>query len=562
MSGYEYFLKNYKSNKGDVLAYSTILSIFLYYVYNLQFDVYYLVNLTPDDALFYPRIAQNYLLGYGVSFDRLTPTTGFHMGWYVLLTAFLKSVSLFNSEMLYNPNLIFKYSLLLDLILLTLINILLYFLFDRCFKLSKPISIIGVIFIGIESFRYGLLMETRLLLLSLLCLFLYINVHWNNSKNIAPSGRPKWISSLLGAHCLLGIFVGFFITIVRIDFAILIIIIILFKVFLPLLDNSERFSFGTFISNIYKSVPLLIGMFLGILIVSCFNYYIAGSIISTSACIKSFNVQCSFNMSKWLRYFNIMHYSIFLFSIISTILLLFERRTMGSGKSIEVQHLIMIIIASGSLLSFHLLINNLVAPWYYRPFTFFMYILFFVSLNAWFLKWFTTLKYPKLVRFVALSIILCIGITTVQTTVHCVYCSPHGGHSAVYEFAIMLNKNTNESSTIFLEDYSGIISFFSQRNIINGDGLVNSPHYMSHYLSKGNVYEFLRNNNIDYYVISRTPYTAYRENIQKKNFNDTVKPFFLDVPSSRIPLSYDNRIFEYYNENYNKFFALYKLDWR
>lgn len=41
---------------------------------------------TPDDAYYYFTIARNIARGYGVTFDGLTPTNGFHPLWMSLIT--------------------------------------------------------------------------------------------------------------------------------------------------------------------------------------------------------------------------------------------------------------------------------------------------------------------------------------------------------------------------------------------------------------------------------------------------------------------------------------------
>src|SRR3990167_2397124 len=45
-----------------------------------------IVNLLPDDAFYYFKVAANIVSGYGITFDRLTPTNGFHPLWQLLLT--------------------------------------------------------------------------------------------------------------------------------------------------------------------------------------------------------------------------------------------------------------------------------------------------------------------------------------------------------------------------------------------------------------------------------------------------------------------------------------------
>ncbi len=50
-------------------------------------------------------------------------------------------------------------------------------------------------------------------------------------------------------------------------------------------------------------------------------------------------------------------------------------------------------------------------------------------------------------------------------------------HNSAYDFAKKVKELVPENSKIYQVDHTGLISFFSERQIINGDGLINSIDY-------------------------------------------------------------------------------------
>jgi hypothetical protein len=67
-----------------------------------------------------------------------------------------------------------------------------------------------------------------------------------------------------------------------------------------------------------------------------------------------------------------------------------------------------------------------------------------------------------------------------------------------YNYAKEIKKYTAPDDRIFMIDMSGIIGFFSERKLINGDGLINSYEYHK-YLSSDNLTQYFIDKKIDYY---------------------------------------------------------------
>jgi len=67
-----------------------------------------------------------------------------------------------------------------------------------------------------------------------------------------------------------------------------------------------------------------------------------------------------------------------------------------------------------------------------------------------------------------------------------------------YEYAKTLNSIVGEKERIYQVDFSGLVAFFSDRNMIDGDGLVNSFDYYD-YMKEGRIDDYLKKYNVDYY---------------------------------------------------------------
>ncbi len=70
--------------------------------------------------------------------------------------------------------------------------------------------------------------------------------------------------------------------------------------------------------------------------------------------------------------------------------------------------------------------------------------------------------------------------------------------NSAYYYSKEIKNNTVEDDKIFMIDLSGITGFFSERRIINGDGLINSYEYQK-YLSSNNLSKYFTDKEIDYY---------------------------------------------------------------
>lgn len=72
-------------------------------------------------------------------------------------------------------------------------------------------------------------------------------------------------------------------------------------------------------------------------------------------------------------------------------------------------------------------------------------------------------------------------------------------HNSAFYFARELKRIIPDESKVFQVDYSGIISFFSGKKIINGDGLINSFEYYQQ-VKAGKLHDYIKRINPQFLV--------------------------------------------------------------
>ena len=110
----------------------------------------------------------------------------------------------------------------------------------------------------------------------------------------------------------------------------------------------------------------------------------------------------------------------------------------------------------------------------------------------------------------------------------------------IYNYSLKLRDITDKDSRILQIDKSGFVGFFSERKIINGDGIVNSFEYYN-YIKDKNLPQYIKEKNISYY----STYLDEPQNGSEDYFIDTVFSnkiggYRFIIPSVNLILSYPN----------------------
>lgn len=105
-------------------------------------------------------------------------------------------------------------------------------------------------------------------------------------------------------------------------------------------------------------------------------------------------------------------------------------------------------------------------------------------------------------RKLMVSLVMASGAVVVLAT-FCKLALPsrHVGLRRLYEQAIWLRENTEPNAICIAED-AGIIGYYSQRRVINLDGLINSYEYQD-YLAQGRFSDYLRDKGVQYFIATR-----------------------------------------------------------
>ncbi len=118
------------------------------------------VSQAGEDGAFYVQIAHNMASGYGITFDRIVPTTGVHWGWLLLLAGIFRIVPTDDPDLLFRISGIAYFLLLLGA--------------GGLVALRSPLA--GVFLVGYLANRGHWDMETNLLLLVLAATYVWPNV--------------------------------------------------------------------------------------------------------------------------------------------------------------------------------------------------------------------------------------------------------------------------------------------------------------------------------------------------------------------------------------------------
>jgi hypothetical protein len=420
-----------------------------------------LLNFYVDDGFFYLKIAKNFSCGLGSSFDSISITNGYHPLWLIILTFIFYLIRFFVNNP--SPETFLRISTLSIFIFICLSNFFIY----KSFKLLCPKKTISmlIVFIALTltpifSRNFGLEMHAAIFFLSVF--------FWIKCREIVM--KLDLLKSKILILSLLGI--------TRIDFFFsLIPIIILFDSYV--VNKKEYIKYC-----LKYSAPVIF------VVIAYFsiNYYYFEHIFPISSTIK--NTFPSFNINK-----NIEHINYYIYQ-----------------KSFNLSNLIAILL-NFIILGFIILSKKIddffkiERVLFYICFGFIVFFIINFMFNIEFMQeWYCMC--PVFISALAFTIIIrkknwaIYGISVVFFIISAFYIYNARINAnkflSLYNYSKELNRLVHEDDEILQIDYSGIIGFFSDRKVINGDGLVNSFEYYEYYKS-ARLIDFINKYHIDYY---------------------------------------------------------------
>ncbi|MCX7834431.1 MAG: hypothetical protein N2490_09510 [Ignavibacteria bacterium] len=427
-------------------------------------DITYLINFAHDDSFYYLKTALNFSQSGSSTFDGINKTNGYHPLYFWIISSYFFVLNLFLDT---NPELLFRFVCLLHLLLILLISLIVNKIIQKHFDDSPKANFFSKLIIF--SLLIGLILirdvGTEAHITVILVLLFY---YWLLKEEAYNLKYKLYLGVIL-----------FFLFLSRIDLVVSFLIPLLFY-----LVSKEGFK-----GMLKKYILILLFVCLSIIVNALYNFIVADSIFSVSSMIANTFPKIVFKdnivplFTRLGDSVTLMKFLMLIFLIIISIYLIIKYNEKYKSKSF----LLAILLSLGCLLFCfqHLFFNKYgLRSWYMAVPSICMLLILINILPQ--LKNKSVLKYTSMiVLIIIISYLLAIRVF-------------NNKFRFVYQYSKEIEKLTTESDVIFQIDFSGIVSFFSSRKIINGDGLINSLEYYQS-LKKNDIREFLKKTNVNYY---------------------------------------------------------------
>jgi len=438
---------------------------------------YFWLSIFPDDAYYYLRIAQNIVAGLGSSFDGINQTNGYHPLWMMILTAL---AAVFRS-----PEGLVRATLVFQVLATSAGFAFLGLSFSETGKSRKALWIAGALVflnpISASIFINGL--ESAIYFLALSFGFRL----WMNLQKKTPGSSFSW----LGA----GLFFGM-VFLSRLDGGILAVWLLI----------AILISEGGFSARLKKALAFGIGFVLLAAPYLIYNFLEYGHPLPISGRVKAYYM--SHNI-----YYLLGLTLLFAFAIGAVLLFHFLARKRLSGFS---KTLLSYLEFSLSTVFYYLLTPVYAfGVWYYLPM-----VLVLILISGWI---FSALLGTRhfLAKALAGALVMLGALGIFGGFFYYLNPSMNSTFQAQAEVTDWIKKNTPEDALLSAWS-SGGVAYFSGRQTVNLDGLVNSADYFFNYRVKGRREEFMKKVGADYVVV----YYEYDSPTPNDKFGFKIKNVF------------------------------------
>ena len=435
-------------------------------------DIHRIVRVLPDDAAYYAQVARNVADGNGLTFDGISRTNGFQPLWLALLVPLHALVH-------GSPELLFRFTAIQSVLVVALSGLI---LFRVLRALLPPIAALGA---ALFATSYALLlavngMESGVVVLSVSVLFAH---GWH--ARIAEGNRP-------GPALLFGALLGV-VMLSRLDSVFLVAAVC---AALCMGRGSERQS-----ARVRGRRLALVGFGLFAVVAPYLlaNRIFFGALMPISGQLKStFPVPHPGSSLTSIQTFG----KIPIFTVLLDVgyLLWFglrraETRTLGAQE----RYLRSCVAVLGAGVILHFLHEALFMKWAVMSWHFMLGIpfvggVFAVALAAWARRGNGT-HWTARSRVAMACLALLTGVQMYR------HLTSDGGalwHVRSYDTAVWIRANTPEGSVLAMKD-AGILGYFSQRGVVNLDGVVNDMDYQ-HALADRRLGAYFHDHGVSYLV--------------------------------------------------------------
>lgn len=428
-------------------------------------SVEFLLNFANDDSFFYIKTAYNFSAGFGSTFDTINSTNGYHPLWFLILSFYYFLLQIFIG---FTPETYYRFTVLL----ISFINLLTAYFLYRYFRVVNPENFRKYFFLILPMFLTFVAIRDFGMETHLLCLL--ITVYLLVKSDELLHDKDFTIIKII-------LLVLLFLT--RIDFLFNAIPVIIAADYL----TSEKVKRKKFL--LYGLTALLLSS----VIYFMSNYFFFGNASTVSASIKnSFpeiillsNIRDLFAPGTFTNQFIKTFFS---FSIVLLFMFLISRSKYRNKFTMPDYFLWGVCISSLVFIVSNLAVNFHALKEWYVAFPAFVCSILTVRMIS---------KVTKLYPFALTLFISMFIFYFVRTRIE------NYKWDSMYYFALDVKKSTSANDRIFMIDLSGITGYFSDRILVNGDGLINSFEYWD-YKSKGKLDEYLKLKDIKYYATYST----------------------------------------------------------
>lgn len=427
-------------------------SLIFFCIAFLVIPLEYALNFANDDSFFYLKIAKNITKGLGITFDGLGSTSGFHPLYLILATLLFSAAKLFSVQ---SPETFFRIICIFHVLLIHLITLTAFLFFRKEENGGIKLTVFSLATAALVFIRdFGLESHVSCLI------FVLLMFNRQGEQNIKKIIVNSALISLLFLS--------------RTDYLWSLIPLIIFADYITSAVNRRN-----------KALALNI---IFVITVSVIYYiinftYTGHAMPVTTAVLNSFpssviagNVNELFSNPIFL--FNQTPKLIFSLTVFIAAWILIRKK----NKS---DYIFIFCSSIGLTLNLivHLFFNRYsIREWYLTLPLFTVIILF-------------TLIYGFKNKTVNYAVIIMLFITAV-VLLYSTRLSVSKWMSS-YDYAKKLEAATSKNDYIYQYDYSGAVSFFSNRNIVDGDGFAGSYEYIG-YLKSNRIPEFIVEKKIKY----------------------------------------------------------------
>jgi hypothetical protein len=494
-----------------------------------------LITIVPDDAGYFLEIAENAAAGKGLTFDGINRTNGFQPLW-------LYTLVLLHYAFKVQPEIMFRIGMVVQALLAFAAGILFYRILARIFS-GRAVLISGIVFVFFVFFLSINLMESALLVFSLSLLFF--------------SGWMLRVFSTYSRlrHFVFGLLLGLTF-LARLDTVFIILAVFFFCLAQIVRSPVNR------MEKVRRLVFIILGSSLIISPYLAYNLFSFGSIMPISGALKSSFPRISgpgyafslLTKRNWGEIAIAITYFAWFF--------IRGRRSSRPDSGLGYFRLCMAVLSLSVLMHFihtSLFMKWAIFRWHFVTYT----LLATLVLNE--LAEYTLSRsfFERRRAIYRLAVILMIiGGSIILFKRHS---QPFKLNWTVesYKAALWTRRNTDENAVLAMKD-AGIFGYFSERSVINLDGVVNNMKYQE-VLDKRKLGEYLERNGVRY--LAKHAFFG-REDITDSNYNSYAVMYFsfrYNTYSDEILLRREDEVYRsdpYINESNRTVFLIFKMKFR